>query len=204
MTEETQRPKKGFAGLQSMVSEVNISVQDTKPTEQPTENSTPTRGSPLEFNLPENVPEEPFWKKTWVKWSLGILVLTIIIVAFNDDKKVNSSQSPNSLPSYTSPTAYAPALELQPPVGTDYTLTDDQIRYCLSEKIRLEAWETSVNTYSDFSVNSFNNAVDHFNARCSSYRYRKYAFETVNSQVEAKRTELYAEGLSKAALYSGK
>jgi len=203
MTSESEKPKKGFAGLNDMVSVVDVpDLPKNASGQSDNKSASPERGTPLEFSLPAPAPEIPFWKKTWVKWSLGIFVLIVIVAAFNDNKdaKPSSLNTNNSNPTST----YAPLLELMPPAGTDLTLTNDQIRYCLSENIRLEAWETAVNSKSDYSVNTFNNAIESYNSRCSSYRYKEFAMSTVKSQVEALRTELIAEGLRKAALYSSK
>jgi len=203
MTEESEKPKKGFAGLNSMVSVVDVpepQKKESAPTAE--ETTTARRGSPLEFHLPAPTPEPPFWSKPWFKWTAGIIILLIVIAAFSDKNEVSPSHV-SSGNSGSTPT-YASSYEEMPPIGTGLTLTSDQIRYCLSEKIRIEGWETNVNTYSDVSVNTFNNAVENFNMRCASYRYKKYAMESVSSQVEARRAELYAEGLRKAALYSGR
>lgn len=203
MTEESDKPKKGFAGLKSMVSVVDVpepQIKESAPTADDT--TTARRGSPLEFHLPPTSSEPPFWKKPWFKWTAGIIILLIVIATFSDKKEVSPGYSPSGNSGTTS--TYTSSYEEMPPIGTGLTLTSDQIRYCLSEKIRIEGWETNVNTYSDVSVNTFNNAVENFNMRCSSYRYKNYAMESVSSQVEARRAELYAEGLRKAALYSGR
>jgi len=203
MTEESDKPKKGFAGLNSMVSVVDVpepQIKESAPTA--IETNTARRGTPLEFPLAPTAPEPPFWSKPWFKWTAGFIILLIVVAAFSDKKEVSPGYSSSGNSGTTS--TYTSSYEEMPPIGNGLTLTSDQIRYCLSEKIRIEGWETNVNTYSDVSVNTFNNAVENFNMRCSSYRYKKYAMESVSSQVEARRAELYAEGLRKAALYSGR
>lgn len=203
MSEELEKPKRGFAGLNSMVSVVDVPEPPEEiPAPSADETTTQKRGSPLGFSMPAVVPEEPFWNKAWVKWTFWIFILIVIIAAFGNKKETAPTITSSSNSGYT-PT-YTPTYEELPPIGSGLTLTNDQIRYCLSEKIRIEAWETAVNTYSDTSVDTFNNAIENFNMRCSSYRYKKYAMETVSSQVEARRSELHAEGLRKAALYSGR
>ena len=203
MTKESDKPKKGFNGLNSMVSVVDVPESQIKVSVPSTEESTTARrGAPLEFHLSPIAPETPFWKKTWFKWTSGFIILVIIVSTFSDKKEVSANHSVSGNSGATS--TYKSSYEEMPPIGDGLTLTSDQIRYCLSEKIRIEGWETNVNTYSDVSVNTFNNAVENFNMRCSRYRYKKYAMESVSSQVEARRAELYAEGLRKAALYSGR
>lgn len=202
MTDESDKPKKGFAGLNSMVSVVDVPEPKIKESANSEKEKTTTQwGAPFEFNLPNPTPEPPFWKKPWFMWTGGIIILLIVVTAFSDKKK-EVSPSYNSTNNNSTTPAYTSNYEEMPPIGNDITLTNNQIRFCLSEKIRIEAWETNVNTYSDISVNTFNKNVENFNIRCSSYRYKKYVMETVRREVEARRAELYAEGLSKAALYS--
>ena len=193
MSEELDKPKKGFAGLNSMVSVVDVPEPEAKakaPNLPGAEAATKKRGTAFEINMPAPIADRPFWSKTWVKWCFGGFVLLIIIAIGSDKKEVTSPDTA--------------VYEEQPPIGNGLTLTRNQIRYCLSQKIRLDAWETAVNTYSEISVNSFNSEVENFNMRCSNYRYKKYAMEAVTSEVEANRAGLAAEGLLKASLYSGK
>jgi hypothetical protein len=217
MSDEVDKPKKGFAGLNSMVSKVDVpEPQNITDYTTPVNEFTATRGSPLKFNLPQPTQEVPFWKKTWFKWLCGLVALAIIINVFNEKKEapVNSKYISNTNIEPTSAYPYAPIqqspivtssnFEEQPPVGSGLTLNSNQIRYCLSEKIRLESWQTKVNNNSDVSVDGFNAAVDDYNRRCSSYRYKQYAMDTATSQVEARRQALSIEGLEKATQFSGR
>jgi hypothetical protein len=216
MTEEPDKPKKGFAGLSSMVSVVDVpEPQKKSPKTSEEDNSLPKRGSPFEINMPPMAPALPFWSKSWFKWTLGIFILIIILSVLSRKNDTPLSYTPSGssgFAAYNPPTleelppignALTPPLEELPPIGSGLTLTNNQIRYCLSEKIRIEAWETVLNTHSDLSVNSFNDSVDNFNMRCSNYRYKKYEMDLVSSQVEARRLELRADGFRNAALYSG-
>jgi len=61
MTEESDKPKKGFAGLNSMVSVVDVPeprVQESAPSRE--DSTTARRGAPLEFHLPAPTPEPSF------------------------------------------------------------------------------------------------------------------------------------------------
>jgi len=89
--------------------------------------------------------------------------------------------------------------ETKPRVGSGLAFDRSQIRYCLSENIRMDAWEGQVNQYSDTSVDAFNAAVNDYNARCSHIRYRREDLESVRSEVDANRVALTRQGLAKAA-----
>ena len=85
--------------------------------------------------------------------------------------------------------------ESVPPVGMNHTLGADQIRYCLSESIRLEAVRDVIET--NAKVVRFNSLIDDWNRRCSSYEYRQGLLETVRRQVEGNRANLSAEGIAR-------
>lgn len=89
--------------------------------------------------------------------------------------------------------------EEQPPVGSGLTLSAPQIRYCVSEKIRLEGWQSGVDPRSQASIDAFNGGVDDYNARCSQFRYKRGRLESVKDEVEPRRAELMAQGKVRAA-----
>ena len=62
-------------------------------------------------------------------------------------------------------------VESPPPASSDRLLTSDQIRYCLFQGERLEAFRTVANT--NAQIDQFNRLVDDWNRRCSRYRYRE-------------------------------
>ena len=90
------------------------------------------------------------------------------------------------------------AYESQPLPGTDNVLNESELRYCMSQKIRIQGWEPNVDTSSQTSVDAFNFAVQDFNMGCSSYRYRTREFERVRSEVDARSTDLRFEGVNLA------
>jgi hypothetical protein len=82
-----------------------------------------------------------------------------------------------------------------PPLGADRVLGAAQIRYCLSEDIRLEAARDAVSV--DADVDRFNAMIEDYNTRCSNYRYRREVFESVQRQVQANRMALQTEGIAR-------
>lgn len=89
--------------------------------------------------------------------------------------------------------------EERPPVGTDNVLNHAQLRYCLSEDIRIGEARTTVNSYSESDVDRFNAMVNDYNSRCGQFRYRRGSLESVKSDVERNRSTLVAEGRSRFA-----
>ena len=86
-------------------------------------------------------------------------------------------------------------MEQLPPVGPDRVLDAAQIRYCLSEDIRLDAARDVVSA--DADVDRFNSMINDYNSRCASYRYRRQVFESVQREVQSNRTSLQAEGVAR-------
>jgi len=84
-----------------------------------------------------------------------------------------------------------------PPVGSGYVLSNNQIRYCVSQGIRIETMKGLIDRYSQNEVDQFNVTVSDYNSRCMNYRYRGGALETVRGQVEANRSSLISEARNK-------
>lgn len=142
-------------------------------------------------------------------WLIGIGVVVFLAWIGGSDKPSQSPQvsyaepapAPAAAPySPAAPThSYSSNEERLPPVGTGLTFDRSQIRYCLSEKIRMSAWQEQVDQYSETSLDAFNAAVNDYNARCSNFRYRSGTLEAVRSEVEVKRAALTRQGLANAA-----
>jgi hypothetical protein len=84
------------------------------------------------------------------------------------------------------------AAERVPPIGSGLELNAGQIRYCLSEDIRLDA---ARNVVADAEIDRFNYMVADFNSRCARFQYRDGVFDPVKRQVEADRPRLELEGM---------
>ncbi len=85
-------------------------------------------------------------------------------------------------------------VEERPSTGKGTRLNADQIRYCLSEDIRISGGRSVLNRYQPSAVDRFNVMVKDFNDRCSNFQYRASDLQTVKSEVEANRELLWAAG----------
>lgn len=199
----SEQGKKGFAGLDSLVTKVDAAPSPTPPPEETSQapksmsapprqvyTGTPTAGSKSGGTV------------GW--WLMGLTLLVAIIYFSNSD---NSSPSSASYQASSAPVQSTPATgqnyssneETMPLVGDGLAFDRSEIRYCLSQEIRIAAWQGQVNQYSQSSVDAFNGAVADYNARCAHYRYRDGDLENVRSQVETNRAELVQQGMSQAA-----
>ena len=87
---------------------------------------------------------------------------------------------------------FVPAIE-KPPVGTDLVLSTAQMRYCITEKIKVSAIKPVLNRYASKEVDDFNAMISDFNSRCGSYRYREGTLEGIRSEVESRRGSIEHE-----------
>lgn len=204
----------GFAGLSSLVSDVEIDTGDPKSAsvppvsakqeapgdEQKSATNAQQGNQPQPTAQTYQAPTQPSDNSGW-KWVLGIgAVIAVIWMAGSGNKNQTSpsySSSP-SAPSYSppaaTPTAPSRLSEELPPVGSNNVLSGAQLRYCLAEDIRLESAKAAVNNYIDSHVDRFNGMVSDYNSRCGQFRYRKGALESARSEVERYRSDLQAEG----------
>jgi len=86
--------------------------------------------------------------------------------------------------------------EIAPPIGQDLLLTPDQIRYCLFQGERLDAFRLVLT--SNAQIDRFNQLIADWNSRCSSYRYRPADMRARERELEAQKGRLQGEGRSLA------
>ncbi|WP_176380723.1 hypothetical protein [Paraburkholderia youngii] len=216
------KPKKGFAGLDSMISEVGPAPEPSEqpnqeePTEpanrqQPNATSTDAEPSQVFTGSPEAGSGAGISGKGWLLIAIGVLVL-LAWLANSGNRSSSQPAVPYEPPAPTTnnaatfggpaPSAAVSSTENEetiPPVGSGLTLDRSQIRYCLSQRIRMEAWKGQLNENPQTSADAFNASVDFYNARCSNYRYRTGDLESVRTEVQLNRAALTQQGLSMAA-----
>ncbi|MCM8627088.1 hypothetical protein [Accumulibacter sp.] len=209
---------KGFAGLDSMVSDVTDDVRNVisklpQPRQEPprapppsplpvqSEPVQPQPAPPLSRPAPIASGKQPSGGKNWLVW--GGIILFLIWV-FGNSGKSNNNTSYSPPPSSSSSSSYAPApapvpapapavvssAGEKPPVGNGLSFNREQIRYCLTEKYRVSAIESIVDNTRSGEVAAYNAMVDDYNSRCSHFRYRRGMLESVRSEVDARANEI--------------
>ena len=206
---------KGFAGLSSLVSDIDVPAQP-----EPVKNAPPTQAQAT-ADTPSPPPRRPPTAPSTGspptsgssagKWILGIAAVIGFFWLVGQSNKGPSSASPTYSPSaetrapYTDPSLVAqPQLpsrpsEETPPSGQGHSLSIPQIRYCVAEDIRLDGARGAVNNYIDSHVDQFNAMVADYNSRCGEFRYRRGALESARQDIEPFRSALEAEGRSRFA-----
>ncbi len=219
--QERRDPGKGFAGLSSMVSNVDSVVaqeeRDSKASATPavdaerasSASSTNRDASSLEVG-PYQLPPQGRGRYSPGKWLLGICAVVGVLWIVSESREKASSPAaayspraeptatasarPTWQPSVTQPQTPSRPSEERPPIGTNNVLSVAQIRYCLAEDVRMRAAKGSVSQYNGSDVDRFNGMVADYNSRCSSFQYRSGALESARSEVVRFQTELEAEG----------
>ena len=215
--EQKKGEGKGFAGLSSLVSEVDTTPppaakEEPAASAPSTERPAPQAAQP-QPSQPHQTYQEPAQPSSsgtsGGKWVLGIAaVIGVLWLIGQSDKSPTSPAPAYSPPAQTATPSYSPPAEPQapsrpqesmPPVGQDLVFSAAQIRYCLAENIRMEGAKSAFNNYIDSDVDRFNAMVADYNSRCGSFRYRNGALESARRDVEPYRSQLQAEGRSRFA-----
>lgn len=204
-------PSKGFAGLSTLVSNIDTTQpspdgaepkkRQTNPPSsprQPPPQAGPQPQQPASPAKQYQAPPEPTSGGSARKWILGIgavIGVLWLIGEMDNSRPGRSAGGTAPIPSQAIPTL----AETKPPVGQSLVFTSAQIRYCLAEEIRMNSAETVLDNYNDYDVDLFNAMVADYNSRCSNFRYRRGALESARREVEPHRSDLNAEGKSRFA-----
>ena len=199
---------KGFAGLSSLVSDVDTSpAPATK--KEPTEDAGASidtgpwssqaaqpKPQPSQRRTYQELPQ-PSSGSSGGKWVLGIVAVIGVLWFASEASKKPSSSPPPYTPSAPRPQTLSRPEEVKPPVGQGLVFSIGQIRYCLAEDIRSEGAKSVLNNYSNSEVDRFNAMVDDYNSRCANFRYRSGVLESARRDIQPYWSQLQAEGRSR-------
>ena len=216
--EQEKGEGKGFAGLSSLVSNVDTTPPPPIPKKEPAapgpSASRPatqaTQTKPQPRQTYQQPPTQSSQGSSGGKWLLGIAaVIGVLWLIGQFNKHTMAPVSAYSAPAQTATPIYsqspdvpeAPSRpqESMPTVGQDLVFSMAQIRYCLAEDIRMEGAKSALNNYIDLDVDRFNAMVADYNSRCGSFRYRSGALESARRDIEPYRSLFQNEGRSRFA-----
>lgn len=219
--------KKGFGGFSDLVSDISKDVVAQKNKEQnqaPKNDSETKTGQNVPKEQPRQSTTQmhqssPSGKGGAPGWVWAIISILVIIglanisekkseVPYTDNIQSNDPYVPDNVTSESAvadqPTQSSLATDVDsssdedmPPIGTGISFTANQIRYCVSEDIRLGAIKEALDSYSQYEIDRFNNSVNDYNNRCGQFRYRPGVLERVRNEVSAKRSAIVIEGLNR-------
>lgn len=189
---------KGFAGLSSLVSDVD-STPPPIPKKMSGSSGTTSGTSrpplqPTPPPQPHKPPQQPVAGSSSGKWWIGIAaVVGLLWVIGQASKTSTTSPAPNYSPPEQPQVPSRPEESL-PPVGQNMVLSTAQIRYCLAEDIRMDGAKAAINNYIESDVDRFNAMVADYNSRCGGFLYRNGALESARRDIEPYRSALLSEG----------
>ncbi len=82
-------------------------------------------------------------------------------------------------------------VEEKPPAGSGRTLTKSQVRYCTFQGDRLDFMRSLSMT--NYQIDRFNQLINDYNLRCSSFRYRSGVLSSVQREAKSRSDILQAE-----------
>jgi hypothetical protein len=192
----------GFAGLASLLSdrsaELGIAAARAASAPKATRSLPPVAPPSASSSAPVvAVPGHGHSTSSWFARLFFAGIAVVIIWGLINDNKTSSTRSSYSPSSSSSSDTWTPApnyTERIPTQGQGMTLDEPEIRYCLSQKIRIEGARNLISGGSEYEVDRFNALIDHYNSRCSNFRYRQSVMDRVRPEVENRRWKLYLEG----------
>ena len=225
MTGGEEEPKKGegkgFAGLSSLVSDVDTSSPPAAKAEpaaaapgagRPAPQPAQPQPQPSQRQTYQEPAQPPSSGSSGGKWVLGIAAVIGVLWLIGQSNKTTTPPAPaysppaqSTAPSYSpppQPQAPSRPTESKPPVGQDLVFSREQIRYCLAEDIRIDGAKSALNNYIDADVDRFNAMVADYNSRCSSFKYQtnnrgRNDLNSTQRDIEPFRSQLQSEGRSR-------
>jgi len=105
--------------------------------------------------------------------------------SINDDPPRGfDDNQPNKEPFYKKPLS-----------GYGAELSLPEIRYCVAEKIKLQAIEVKIDNTSDEQINKYNSMIKDLNNKCGQYQYHENDLSTATNDVESHKVELIEKAL---------
>jgi len=195
---------RGFTALSEIKAEAPPPAATIEPTPQGEPEARPAAAAvePPEHDQ-RNVlskPSSPHAKGPVIAGAVvaGIILMALINFASQGTRAPTPASPPPASPQpVMNEPAPASFSESKPMPGTDLVLTPDEIRYCLAEGIRLDGSRESLDKSSSADVERFNDMIDDYNSRCSSFRYRTGTLQAIRAQVEQRRSSLEADGYAR-------
>ena len=187
--EQKKGEGKGFAGLSSLVSDVDTTPPAPAPKKEPAAAASgagrpalqPAQPQPSQRQTYQEPLQLPSSSSSGGKWVLGIAaVMGVLWLIGQSDKNTTSPAPAYSPPAQTATPSYSPPpaepqapshlQESMPPVGQNQVLSTAQIRYCLAEDIRLESAKSTIDNYIESDVDRFKALQKELPAALEDYR----------------------------------
>jgi hypothetical protein len=135
---------------------------------------------------------------SYFKWAVYACILGAIIIGVLSDKNnspqpttIRQTQTPSSLVPMPAPSRVFAEIEIVPSKGTNLEFTRENLRYCSYQSTRLDLARNGI--LNEIMQQRFNSAVEDYNSRCATYRYRQADRAAVDQELQTKLPVLKAE-----------
>ena len=88
-------------------------------------------------------------------------------------------------------------IEMKPSKSSSSALNMNELRYCLSEQIRLDSVKNIINDYFQEDIDRYNGLVNDYNNRCKNRKYYETAFTKANKEVNDREYTIKKDGLNR-------
>jgi hypothetical protein len=212
ISDDSEEINTGFAGIGKRIDDLKTGsgTEDAKAWKQATAEPQQEKPESVKQEATQKVYTPKPEKKTRPSSSFSfakvflVIVGLLILISFFSKGSNNTSSNRSTQPSapsaptetqtnYPSPTTNARLSEEIPPVGSGHSLTTSQIRYCIYQKQRIEIIRGLLDSANSYHINNFNELVDDYNSRCSSFRYRRGSLQSVQQELGNANSQLQEE-----------
>lgn len=129
----------------------------------------------------------------WIFWGLVILGGIIAMANQGGGRSGSTYSSSTNRPAATTKSVPAPAAasyeEVKPTAYSTGVYSLGNVRYCQFQSARIDAVNALIVNDSNAVIALFNQVVDDYNSRCSSYSYRETDLLTVQRELTSRRAE---------------
>jgi hypothetical protein len=186
----------GFAGLQSLVSDIHIPPLPAATANSAAHAKSASVQPGASGGSATVVPDRD--RGRWGLWIIGVIVVgAILIGAFNSNNSGTGTSNTTAAPAPQAqpyvPPAQSEIVESAPPAGDALPLSANEIAYCLASDARLTALKAMINDTSHKEIEGFNALISDFNSRCAQYHYRESDMSRAQSYISAHGTDFSAD-----------
>lgn len=212
--EQKKGEGRGFAGLSSLVSDVDMTPPPAAKTEPAatapsTGRPSPLAAQPQPSQQHQAYPEPAQQASSGSSAGMWVVAITAVIsvlwlIGLSDKSPTSPAPAYSPLaeivttsdsPSPAEPQAPTRPKESIPPVGQGLTLSVAQIRYCLAEDIRVEGARSVLDLEDEAATARFNDLIADFNSRCVNFNHGPTALDEAHRDIEPHRRTLRSEGI---------
>ncbi|MGI6435940.1 MAG: hypothetical protein ACOX0F_11375 [Syntrophomonadaceae bacterium] len=208
MADSVEGKEKGFSGLSSMVSTVEILSIEAEPAQSRGVSGDTLSASDQEQAQINTGPKRTKQKRSWIwlgEWVVSnastliyLLILGVFLywLSHNSASTSSTPSSSTSKPATSSNSSNPSSMTFEKPSIGTRTFSAANIRWALREQIKLDTIRNHITT--NAGINAYNAMIDDYNSRASEYRYYQADMDRAKRDVESIRSQIVSEAIAEA------